>query len=304
MPPKANYNFTSTHFQRSVGEVHLPTWKDFLAYVHENLSIVPDLVWRGQCCESWPLQPSLDREFKALRMDPFSDEAAATVRFEHLRRFKLAARGRLNPQELEERVRLDDLTSSDEGEPPNGSNENAPLGPTHKEREQNNWWAVGQHHGLSTPLLDWTASPFVAAFFAFAEELRSCDNSEGRAIYGLNRPLVAQKSDEIREKDIGSARPPVVDFVEPLYRDNPRLVSQGGLFTRSPNGQGLAEWVEENYNDEDEDYVLLLKLVLPNKNREYILRSLNAMNINHQSLFPDLYGATEFVNFKLRIDDY
>jgi len=51
------------------------------------------------------------------------------------------------------------------------------------EDEKLKLWALGQHHGLLTPFIDWTVYPFVALFFALAEPDDSC---ETRAVYAIH----------------------------------------------------------------------------------------------------------------------
>ena len=84
--------------------------------------------------------------------------------------------------------------------------------------------------------------------------------------------------------------------------ENARLVSQGGLFTRAPDDTDIGAWVRAHYAGVKKG--VLLKITIPNKDRELCLRNLNRMNINHLSLFPDVYGASEYCNLDLLIRRY
>lgn len=49
------------------------------------------------------------------------------------------------------------------------------------------YWALGRHYGLKTPLLDWSASAFIALFFAFHE---NGFNDLDRSLYALNASII------------------------------------------------------------------------------------------------------------------
>jgi hypothetical protein len=244
-----------------VHEVELFSWKYFHDFVYQEMLEYKSYVWRGQRCDNWKLQSTLDRALPG--------RAELKLRAKHLEEYKYSVRGRrgVNPQ---------------------------------NNLAENDWWALGQHYGLATPLLDWTTSPFTAAYFAFGQ--KKAPQTSRRAVWALGTFSTLRKSEELRASHAGPDRPPIVELVRPMSDENSRLVSQGGLFTRAPDRVALDDWVRSNFAGVKK--VILLKVTIPNEDRDICLRSLNRMNINHLSLFPDLYGASTFCNLALEVSNY
>lgn len=150
--------------------------------------------------------------------------------------------------------------------------------------------ALGQHYGLATPFLDWTTSPFIAAFFAFEDACNDCNN---KVIYALDKNAMAR---------IGSDEDDRVKIIRPQLGENKRLISQNGLFVSIPRGTNLEEWVKRRFAGSVEH--ILIKISIPSGNRHEILRYLNKYNINHLSLYPDVIGSSKYCNLHFEIDNY
>ncbi len=157
----------------------------------------------------------------------------------------------------------------------------------------NQIWAIGQHYGLTTPLLDWTESPYIAAYFAF---FKKSVNKDKIVIYALNKVLKLLKKGEDR-------------FVEfDLYdnnfdlNQNHRLLNQKGKFTRSLNGEGIESILKKFWKETELKYkneIILAKIIISNKFRDECLSSLESMNITHGVLFPDYAGAVDICKIDL-----
>ena len=243
-------------------QVTLTSFRDFQSLITEEFNDTRRYVWRGQQCDNWQLESSLARRIREKKK--FNTVGVVTAQLD---RFKKAARGRrgANPAHLSD----------------------------------NEWWALGQHFGLATPLLDWTLSPYVALYFAFAEPDHKAQ-TDHRVVFSLHRPEIKRRTTTLAKGTPGADNG--ITFFEPDSDENSRVLSQRGLFTISPVRRTIDAWVVENFKNPTSD--ILIKILVPNDDRKDCLRMMNRMNINHLTLFPDLIGAAAFSNVHMDVPNY
>jgi hypothetical protein len=135
---------------------------------------------------------------------------------------------------------------------------------------------AAQHHGLPTRGLDWTHSPYVAAFFAFEQLDFETETNGDVAIWALDRKHPAW------QVELGA------EILLPRSRTNDRMARQRGALTylRAPFAD-LEAYVEQI----GPPGPALIKCRLPRREWPLALADLNAMGISAEQLFPGWDGA-------------
>jgi hypothetical protein len=151
------------------------------------------------------------------------------------------------------------------------------------------WFAIMQHYGAPTRLLDFTFSAYVAAYFALESGIRNS------AVYCLKRTLFKQVDEEeyedvdkIYENILDTEYDDVLHVWEPKYPTQ-RLMAQQGVFLVPSTNKVSHEKIVGYYDDaiSEENF---LKVIIPARLRSTGLKQLRKMNITSSNLFPGLDG--------------
>ncbi|TMA72599.1 MAG: FRG domain-containing protein [Deltaproteobacteria bacterium] len=162
-------------------------------------------------------------------------------------------------------------------------------------------FALAQHHGIPTRLLDWTRKPFVAAYFAARDAAR--ERFKNDAIEPTRLVIYAFKA-SVLELDYAERRERFTSIVAAPRHGNPNLHAQAGVFTverlrrlsigdpvdRRPFDEQL---VAAARNYPDGEWPLLRVFTLPNRFSTELLWLLYLEGLTASAVFPGFNGVAE-----------
>jgi hypothetical protein len=240
--------------------LEISSWQAFVNYAASLTSQaipVARFACRGQANQAWKLTPSLCR-----RLPPgTSADKALRIEKRALREFRGQAHLHLPPSYLpRESLKADILA----------------------------WWSLMQHYRAPTRLLDWSESPYVAAYFAVES-----DPEEAGAMYVVDLSTVPQRAKgTTNEKYQVPDAPDQVEFFTGQTRTE-RMVAQQGSFSVSPNVLTDHDaWLLKTCSRPGgtADSGPIRKWIFPATIKREMLRHLRTMNIAAHSLFPGADG--------------
>lgn len=149
-----------------------------------------------------------------------------------------------------------------------------------------------QHHGFPTPLLDWTLSPYIAAYFAYrdinenepqCDYVKICIFDYKEWMNAYDQPLDLRRVDQY------------VSVIRPHSKYNERIINQQGIYTVT-NVNDIEQYILNCETLAKKKFLYTIELSVYHKLN--VMRELNLMGITEMSLFPGLDGICRSLNTK------
>jgi hypothetical protein len=243
--------------------VRLDSWEEFLQAITSTR--YSNWAFRGERDERWPLYSAISRYFRnfGVHIQAWPEQERRILRI-----FKRKAHVYL-------------------AQPPDPD-------------DDFQWLALMQHHGAPTRLIDFTWSPYVAAFFALERTL-----GDG-VVWAMNPARLASsrvpRRSKVDPRVKGNFRKHFLKGTERFIwmgepqTMNRRLIAQSATFALPGVLDAPVEEILSGYPESEN---ILAKFILPNHVREVGMRELYRMNITYASLFPDLDGLAKSMGYEL-----
>jgi len=174
---------------------------------------------------------------------------------------------------------------------------------------QNEWdyFALAQHHGMATRLLDWTTNPLAALWFCVQKPC--CVDFGALWVLQLESDdylKASQIEDDKKTKPWFEVHDPLklFNYYSPLTITNSiivyqphlldqRIVNQNGWFTVHQNIKN--EYVDLSQHEKFSSR--LTKILVPKSVFSDIRSKLDTLGVNQMSLFPDLDGVSKYAEW-------
>lgn len=231
-------------------------------YKHENT-----ILFRGQASARWPLRTTLERK---------------TSQEFTLAQYLQKVRGIVSELEsyTEKKWNLSDVSSLEEIIKSQDKTFGLHILPDY------GYLAYLRHHGYPSPLLDWSESPYIAAYFAMCDahlDEKKPPQKQRVAVY-----VYIESTNS--GKDFFGENAPKIQLEGPRISTHKRHFIQKAQYTIAWKWSGERKdhvfcFHDEVFDRKRPDQDILIKITVPIVDKKLALKELEDYNINHHTLF-------------------
>jgi hypothetical protein len=307
------------NFKNGVWTIECESWREFEDKIEEFKGPKYKYVWRGQSCAKYVCRGGICEE--TLKPSIYRDSTPDdTTISQHLCQFRKDMAGGDALEEFLEQAKKERAPEFEKAlsEYYNMIHPKADDKDPKENYEQDLiddiYWAIGQHHGLKTPFLDWTMDPYKALFFAFCAWKKE---DTKRVVFGLAEKtrLLLNNSRQPKKRyialltnlnfvrsilDSSDSPNAVKEIISPMFD---RINAQNGIFSKSLLIENVEKHIRRCYSyyekHRDQKIVFLIRILISNGVRKDLLQKLEAKKITYKTMYPDLLGMVLYCNLWL-----